>query len=293
MKILFFSVQEGSGEGRGRRHVGEFCQAALGTGAGEIWLCMCVCVCLWLMKRNTVESFTWITPCLCADEEGRPIQSRWPREDWWRCQSKFPISQNDHWWPQIQEPVSLKCAGFAHYSYSCCIVRISTGLYKPWTFLDLHWDSNCWKWQKLVWTNYQVNKILTKKNQASSMSNFGQMSCRKQKHSNYKNSQNDTVKVTNTSIPKLVKKWNHLEVWRMTLCVVGVTQALYDAGLKRKGTDVATWISIMTERSIPHLQKGTNKNKPDVTLDILSFIRFCCMYVKMTFWWWWHFCGPP
>ncbi|KAJ8252505.1 hypothetical protein COCON_G00218170 [Conger conger] len=32
-------------------------------------------------------------------------------------------------------------------------------------------------------------------------------------------------------------------------------RALYDAGLKRRGTDVATWISIMTERSIPHLQK--------------------------------------
>lgn len=34
-------------------------------------------------------------------------------------------------------------------------------------------------------------------------------------------------------------------------------QALYDAGVKRKGTDVTTWISIMSERSVPHLQRGT------------------------------------
>lgn len=34
------------------------------------------------------------------------------------------------------------------------------------------------------------------------------------------------------------------------------SQALYDAGVKNKGTDVATWISIMSERSAPHLQKG-------------------------------------
>ncbi|XP_047452875.1 annexin A2a [Mugil cephalus] len=32
-------------------------------------------------------------------------------------------------------------------------------------------------------------------------------------------------------------------------------KALYDAGLGTKGTDVATWISIMSERSVPHLQK--------------------------------------
>uniref|UniRef100_A0AAQ5YUR7 Annexin n=1 Tax=Amphiprion ocellaris TaxID=80972 RepID=A0AAQ5YUR7_AMPOC len=32
-------------------------------------------------------------------------------------------------------------------------------------------------------------------------------------------------------------------------------RALYDAGVKIKGTDVATWISIMSERSAPHLQK--------------------------------------
>lgn len=37
---------------------------------------------------------------------------------------------------------------------------------------------------------------------------------------------------------------------------VDSTQALYDAGVKIKGTDVATWISVMSERSVPHLQKG-------------------------------------
>ncbi|KAL0603674.1 putative annexin A2-like protein [Plecturocebus cupreus] len=30
---------------------------------------------------------------------------------------------------------------------------------------------------------------------------------------------------------------------------------LYDAGVKRKGTNVPKWISIMTERSVCHLQK--------------------------------------
>uniref|UniRef100_A0A8C2W8V6 Annexin n=1 Tax=Cyclopterus lumpus TaxID=8103 RepID=A0A8C2W8V6_CYCLU len=33
-------------------------------------------------------------------------------------------------------------------------------------------------------------------------------------------------------------------------------RSLYEAGVKRKGTDVATWISIMAQRSVPHLQKG-------------------------------------
>ncbi|KAJ0069638.1 hypothetical protein NL108_011545, partial [Boleophthalmus pectinirostris] len=32
-------------------------------------------------------------------------------------------------------------------------------------------------------------------------------------------------------------------------------RALYESGVKIKGTDVPTWISIMTERSVPHLQK--------------------------------------
>lgn len=34
------------------------------------------------------------------------------------------------------------------------------------------------------------------------------------------------------------------------------SQCLYEAGVKRKGTDVLTWISIMSQRSVPHLQKG-------------------------------------
>lgn len=33
-------------------------------------------------------------------------------------------------------------------------------------------------------------------------------------------------------------------------------QALFEAGVKIKGTDVPTWISIMSERSVPHLQRG-------------------------------------
>ncbi|XP_008310008.1 annexin A2-A [Cynoglossus semilaevis] len=32
-------------------------------------------------------------------------------------------------------------------------------------------------------------------------------------------------------------------------------RALYESGIKIKGTDVATWISIMSERSVPHLQR--------------------------------------
>lgn len=40
-------------------------------------------------------------------------------------------------------------------------------------------------------------------------------------------------------------------------------QALYEAGVKRKGTDVSTWISIMSQRSIPHLQKGEEVPTPD------------------------------
>lgn len=33
-------------------------------------------------------------------------------------------------------------------------------------------------------------------------------------------------------------------------------QSLYEAGVQRKGTDVATWITIMSQRSVPHLQRG-------------------------------------
>ncbi|XP_077566533.1 annexin A2-like [Stigmatopora nigra] len=38
-------------------------------------------------------------------------------------------------------------------------------------------------------------------------------------------------------------------------------RGLYDAGVKIKGTDVTTWISIMTERSVPHLQKVFQRYK--------------------------------
>uniref|UniRef100_A0A8C6M0X8 Annexin n=1 Tax=Nothobranchius furzeri TaxID=105023 RepID=A0A8C6M0X8_NOTFU len=41
----------------------------------------------------------------------------------------------------------------------------------------------------------------------------------------------------------------------------GCPQALYDAGVKIKGTDVNTWISIMSERSVPHLQKVFDRYK--------------------------------
>lgn len=41
-----------------------------------------------------------------------------------------------------------------------------------------------------------------------------------------------------------------------TCCHVWTSQCLYEAGVKRKGTDVGTWISIMAKRSVPHLQKG-------------------------------------
>uniref|UniRef100_A0A3P8ZGU8 Annexin n=1 Tax=Esox lucius TaxID=8010 RepID=A0A3P8ZGU8_ESOLU len=50
-------------------------------------------------------------------------------------------------------------------------------------------------------------------------------------------------------------------------------QALYDAGVKRKGTDVATWISIMSERSVPHLQKVFNRYKSYSPYDMQESIR--------------------
>ncbi|KAM3870445.1 annexin A2-like [Diretmus argenteus] len=50
-------------------------------------------------------------------------------------------------------------------------------------------------------------------------------------------------------------------------------RALYDAGVKRKGTDVATWISIMTERSVPHLQKVFERYKSYSPYDMQESIR--------------------
>ncbi|KAM3828114.1 annexin A2 isoform 3-T4 [Vipera latastei] len=48
---------------------------------------------------------------------------------------------------------------------------------------------------------------------------------------------------------------------------------LYDAGVKRKGTDVPKWINIMTERSIPHLQKVFERYKSYSPYDMLESIK--------------------
>ncbi|KAJ8412886.1 hypothetical protein AAFF_G00104680 [Aldrovandia affinis] len=50
-------------------------------------------------------------------------------------------------------------------------------------------------------------------------------------------------------------------------------KALYEAGVKRKGTDVATWISIMSERSVPHLQKVFDRYKSYSPYDMQESIR--------------------
>ncbi|XP_051238058.1 annexin A2 [Dicentrarchus labrax] len=49
-------------------------------------------------------------------------------------------------------------------------------------------------------------------------------------------------------------------------------RALYDAGVKIKGTDVATWISIMSERSVPHLQKVFQRYKSYSPYDMQESI---------------------
>ncbi|KAF5925382.1 hypothetical protein HPG69_001827, partial [Diceros bicornis minor] len=48
---------------------------------------------------------------------------------------------------------------------------------------------------------------------------------------------------------------------------------LYDAGVKRKGTDVPKWISIMTERSVCHLQKVFERYKSYSPYDMLESIK--------------------
>lgn len=48
---------------------------------------------------------------------------------------------------------------------------------------------------------------------------------------------------------------------------------LYDAGVKRKGTDVPKWISIMTERSVCHLQRVFEKYKGYSPYDMEESIR--------------------
>ncbi|KAM6979646.1 annexin A2-B-like [Aplochiton taeniatus] len=50
-------------------------------------------------------------------------------------------------------------------------------------------------------------------------------------------------------------------------------RALHDAGVKRKGTDVVTWISIMSERSVPHLQKVFDRYKSYSPYDMKESIR--------------------
>ncbi|XP_062317564.1 annexin A2-like [Osmerus eperlanus] len=50
-------------------------------------------------------------------------------------------------------------------------------------------------------------------------------------------------------------------------------RALYDAGVKRKGTDVASWISIMSERSVPHLKKVFDRYKSYSPYDMQESIR--------------------
>ncbi|KAF7669188.1 hypothetical protein LDENG_00230750 [Lucifuga dentata] len=50
-------------------------------------------------------------------------------------------------------------------------------------------------------------------------------------------------------------------------------RTLYDAGVKRKGTDVAIWISIMSERSVSHLQKVFERYKSYSPYDMQESIR--------------------
>lgn len=53
---------------------------------------------------------------------------------------------------------------------------------------------------------------------------------------------------------------------------MGLSQALYQAGLAMKGTDVPTWISIMSERSVPHLRKGTCLPLVETGTEVLIFV---------------------
>ncbi|KAG7521612.1 annexin A2-like [Solea senegalensis] len=50
-------------------------------------------------------------------------------------------------------------------------------------------------------------------------------------------------------------------------------RALYEAGIGVKGTDVATWISIMSERSVPHLQRVFQRYKSFSPYDMLESIK--------------------
>uniref|UniRef100_A0A8C2Q7Z9 Annexin n=1 Tax=Cyprinus carpio TaxID=7962 RepID=A0A8C2Q7Z9_CYPCA len=57
-------------------------------------------------------------------------------------------------------------------------------------------------------------------------------------------------------------------------------RALYDAGVKRKGTDVKCWISIMSERSVPHLQKA---KKVFANCFNVHLIQFQCFENKQLY----------
>uniref|UniRef100_A0A8B9HWF3 Annexin n=1 Tax=Astyanax mexicanus TaxID=7994 RepID=A0A8B9HWF3_ASTMX len=50
-------------------------------------------------------------------------------------------------------------------------------------------------------------------------------------------------------------------------------RALYEAGVKRKGTDVITWINIFSERSVPHLRKVFERYNSYSPYDIKESIR--------------------
>ncbi|XP_034038706.1 annexin A2-like [Thalassophryne amazonica] len=50
-------------------------------------------------------------------------------------------------------------------------------------------------------------------------------------------------------------------------------RALYEAGVMRKGTDVSTWISIMSQRSVPHLQKVFERYKRYSPYDMKESIK--------------------
>ncbi|XP_014833280.1 PREDICTED: annexin A2-like [Poecilia mexicana] len=50
-------------------------------------------------------------------------------------------------------------------------------------------------------------------------------------------------------------------------------RVLYEAGVKRKGTDVGSWISIMSQRSIPHLQKVFERYKSYSPYDMKESIK--------------------
>lgn len=50
-------------------------------------------------------------------------------------------------------------------------------------------------------------------------------------------------------------------------------RSLYEAGVKRKGTDVLTWVGIMSQRSVPHLQKVFERYKSYSPYDMKESIR--------------------